>query len=104
MSEVNRRGSPAGNAEERVVAAGGSEAGLYLWGVASMCSAVHHTACWLSTIIILFTWCPKGARCNKCNIPETSRGIHWRVKCWGSGGREREGQGKRNKPEATKMT
>lgn len=28
LSEINRRGSPAGNAQERVVAAGGSEAGL----------------------------------------------------------------------------
>lgn len=104
LSEINRRGSPAGSAQERVVAGGGSEAGCTCRVLKGMCSAVHHTAWWLSTIIMLFTQCPKGARCNKCNILETSRGIHWRVKCWGSGGREREGEGKRNKPEATKMT
>lgn len=43
---------------------------------------------------MLFTRCPKGARCNGCNIPDTSRGIYWRVKCWGSGERERRGKEK----------
>lgn len=60
-------------------------------------------AWWWLAIIVLFTWCPKRAGCNKRNILETSSRIHWREKRWG-GEREREGEGRRNKPEATKMT
>lgn len=67
----------------------GVVAGLHWRVFATICSAFHHVVWRLLAIMVVFTWCQKGARCKKCNTPETSRGIHWREKHW-RGEKERE--------------